>query len=534
MQALSVLAALSFTFSPIQADGPRTRAELTGYQKTSSYQDVVDFLGELAKLDPPMRFEWIGRSPIGKPIPLVVVAKNRFITPAQAKAEGKVVVYVQANIHAGEVEGKEASLMLLRELAKNPKHPYLDRLVLLVTPIYNIDGNDNFGPLNRNRPSQDGPDPVGTRANGQGMDLNRDCMKVLSNEMRAVLEHVYAKWDPEAIMDLHTTNGTRHGYPLTYSPPLNPTTDAKVLSYCRDRLLPKIRRDFRSKLKMEIFDYGNVAGGQAGRRWETFGAEPRYVTNYAGIRNRIGVLSEAASFAPFQVRVEATLNFVKMVLENLAADAKQVIGMCRDADARLADWANAATPKEVGIRFEMDQRPAEKVLLEKPNPEVPVARNKFPTSLEAVTMPIFDRFKTTKTAKFPAAYVLDPALREVAENLTRHGVVVERLTEETVRGGDFFEVADVTSSNFQGLRVFAVQGSFRSAKAKFAKGSYVVRTGQPMGLVAFHMLEPESLDGAATWGMLGDLLEKGKSFPVVKVFPPYSLPTEVFSPKSWR
>ncbi len=534
MHALSALVALALSGPGFQAGSPQTRPEATGYKETSSYAQVVAFLEGLVKLDGPMRLEWIGRSPKGQPLPLVVVAKNRFATPSTARAEGKLVVYVQANIHAGEVEGKEAALMLLREFAQNPKHPLLEKLVLLVTPIYNIDGNDNWGPLNRNRPSQDGPDPVGTRANGQGMDLNRDCMKVLSNEMQAVLEHVYAKWDPEAIMDLHTTNGTRHGYPLTYSPPLNPTTDAKVMAYCRDRLLPKIRRDFRTKYKMELFDYGNVEGGPEGRRWATFGSEPRYVTNYGGIRNRVAILSEAASFAPFKVRVEATLNFVKEVLENLARESRSVIAMCREADARLAQWATSATPVEVGIRFAMDQRPAEKVLLEKPNPNDPVARNLWPRYLEAVAMPVFDRFKSTKTSKFPAAYVFDGSLRSLAENLSRHGLTVERLTETTVSGGDFFEVSEVTTSNFQGLRVFAAQGAFRSMKANFAKGSFVVRTGQPMGLVAFHMLEPESLDGAATWGMLGDLLEKGKPFPVVKVFAPFALPTEMFSAKSWR
>src|SRR5688500_7038770 len=114
-------------------DGPFTKAEISAYSQTSSYSDVVDFLRELMKKSSPIRLEWIGRSPLGKEIPLVVVAKDPLITPLQAKTEGKLVVYIQANIHAGEVEGKESSLMLLREIANNSKHPYLDRMVMLVT-----------------------------------------------------------------------------------------------------------------------------------------------------------------------------------------------------------------------------------------------------------------------------------------------------------------------------------------------------------------------------------------------------------------
>ena len=376
------------------SDGPFTRAETTAYSQTSSYADVVAFLDELKKKNPPMRFEWIGRSPLGKEIPLVVVAKNPAITPLQARGEGKLVVYVQANIHAGEVEGKEASLMLLREIAQNPKHPYLDRMVLLVAPIYNIDGNDKWGPLSRNRSSQDGPDPVGERANGQGLDLNRDCMKAESNEMRAILEHVYTKWDPEAVFDLHTTNGTRHGFVLTYSPPLNPTTDEGVLKYSRDTLLPKVRGQFRKQFSQELFDYGNASRQGGEPKWQTFEEYPRYVSNYAGIRNRISILSEAASFQPFRTRVEATLRFVKLCLDNLDKDSKKVIGLCRNADSRLLQWGNdPSKAPPIGIRFEMEQRGKEKIPLEKPNPQDPVGRGKAPKYFETIEMTIFELFK---------------------------------------------------------------------------------------------------------------------------------------------
>lgn len=515
---------------------PQTKAERTSYRETSSYADVVEFIDGLMPRNPPMRLEWMGRSERGRSMPLLVVAKDPQITPLRAKAEGKVVIYLQANIHAGEVEGKEAVLMLLRELAQNPKHPYLDRFVILAVPIYNIDGNDNWGPLGRNRPSQDGPDPVGQRASGQGFDLNRDCMKAESHEMRAVLRHVYTKWDPEVIMDLHTTNGTRHGYVLTYSPPITPSTDPGVLTYSRDVLLPRVRAAFRKETGNDLFDYGNTARADGQIRWETFGSEPRYVSNYSGIRNRVGVLSEAASFQPFKVRVEATLRFVKLIFDNLHKDAKKVVGLCRSADARMADWSRAMPAKEMGIRFELDQRGKEKVMLEKPNPQDPVARNLAPKYFEMVEMPIFDRFKTVRSAKFPAGYVFPASESDVADLLVRQGAIVERLTQDWASGGDFFAIKEVQVAGqpFQGHRLIRLEGEYRSSKAKFDKGSFLVRTGQPTGHLVFHMMEPESLDGAVAWGFFGEDHKAGDSAPIAKVFGPVFAATESYSPSSWR
>lgn len=201
--------------NPAQGEFPLTRAERTDYRETSHYSDVITFLERLQSLGAPIAVQYIGASESGRRIPLVIVSRPPVATPADARRGGKVVAYIQANIHGGEVEGKEAVLMLLRQLtAQNraanvsERGQWLDHLVLLVTPIYNVDGNERFGDARRNRPAQDGPDPVGERANGQGLDLNRDGMKAESHEMRALLRHVFTTWDPDVMMDLHTTNGT--------------------------------------------------------------------------------------------------------------------------------------------------------------------------------------------------------------------------------------------------------------------------------------------------------------------------------------
>jgi hypothetical protein len=508
---------------------PQTRAEQTDYRQTSSYTDVIAFLDALQQRGASIQVQYIGESPQGKRIPLVIAAKPLPASPAAARRSGKPIVYIQANIHAGEVEGKEAVLTLLRDLSQKDKDRLLERLILLITPIYNIDGNEKLGDVKRNRPEQDGPDPVGERTNGQGFDLNRDCIKAESNEMRAVLEHVYTSWDPDVVMDLHTTNGTRHGFHLTYSPPLNPNTDPEILKYTRDELLPGLRKSLKKSHGQELFDYGNAEGRGAERAWRTFGAEGRYVTNYVGLRNRIAVLSEATSYLPFKIRIESTYWFVEGVLRESARNAGRIVKLTREADARVIQWGQDPQNAPVlGVRFSMASRGTETIPLEKRLPGVQIDPSKAPDALETVSMPVYDRFIATRSAKFPTAYLIPASAPRVVELLQRHGIVVEKL--KTVWQGDVeaFTLSEVqvNETPFQGHRLIRLEGNFAKESAHFLVGSYLVRTSQPLGALAFHILEPESLDGAAAWEFFDGSFAAGNRYPVVKVFAPVYVPTE--------
>ena len=274
-----------------QTDGwPQTRAERTDYRETSTYQDVIGFIESLQRKGAPITVEYIGTSKEGRRMPLVIAAHPMVASPADARRSGKPIIYIQANIHAGEVEGKEAAQAILRRACQEGPGGLLDKVILLFDPIYNIDGNEKFGPQAKNRPEQNGPEMVGLRTSGEGFDLNRDGMKAESIEFRAVLDRIWNRWDPDVMMDLHTTDGTRHGYDLTYSPPMNPNTPSGIVRFSRDELLPNIRRQIRKQFGTELFDYGDDTTNNKIRAWRTFGEGGRYMTNYAGLRNRIGIL----------------------------------------------------------------------------------------------------------------------------------------------------------------------------------------------------------------------------------------------------
>lgn len=498
-----------------QAAWPVTHAEKTSFQETSSYAHVVQFLDELQKVAP-VHVQYIGTTQGGRRIPMAIASIPQVTTPLEAKRLNRPVVYIQANIHGGEVEGKEAAQALLRDFYKEQSE-LLKQLVLVVVPIYNIDGNEKWGDGRVNRRSQTGPAVVGDRPNDANLDLNRDCMKAESPEMQSVLRAVYNAWDPDVVFDLHTTDGTRHGYELTYSPPLHPNTHPLVFEYSRSELLPRVRTRLR-EAGIETFDYGNTGPVAGQTAWSTFGYEGRYVTNYGGLRNRICILSEAMSYNTFEDRVRHTEAFVRTCLEEIAKDAAKILEMNRMADADMVAWGKSA--KALGVRFEMESRGIEEVLLEKAPQEGEDPRTGPITAIEKARMPILDRFKVTRTATLPEAYIVPVSEAKVVELLLRHGIIVEKLRQDFV--GDFtrFTVREVVQARnaFQGHRLVRLEGTFGTGGGNIAAGAYIVRTGQPLGMLVFEMLEPESLDGATAWEYLAELPVVGGVHPVIKVY----------------
>jgi hypothetical protein len=481
---------------------PKTRAERTDYTETSSYADVLEFLEVLKTTSKrPLKVETLAVSTEGRSIPLAVLG-----TPGP----GKLTVYIQANIHAGEVEGKEAALMLLRDLPTK----LLDRLFLVVAPIYNADGNEKWGDGRKNRAHQDGPARVGVRTNGQGLDLNRDCIKAESPEMRGVLKNVYARYDPDVVFDLHTTNGTRHGWSLTYAPPTHPSTPEGVLRYCRDLLLPEVRKTLKKQRGWELFDYGNTerrtTDPASEQIWATFGEEGRYVTNYAGLRGSLAILSEAVSFLPFKFRVESTYVFVFAILEVLARDSQKI--------QRLRE--SYKLPEELGIRFSMSSRGIEAIPLEKPRPESEIDHTKAPTVLETVKIPVFDRWTPTRTARVPRFYGIPGNLFPVVALLRRHGIVLQPVRSAWQGKAEVFQVQDRAQGLvFQGHRLNQLKGTWASSDATLPPGSFLAPTNQPLGRLLFHLLEPECLDGVAAWNFLDDALKVGQPYPILKLLP---------------
>ena len=257
----------------------KSRAELTNYEETSRLEDVLHFFSELQRRSPLIRLESFGRSHEGRDLPLAVLSHPLVAQPRAARESGKPVVFVLANIHAGEVEGKEAAQHLARRLLLGDLRPLLDKLIVLIAPVYNPDGNERISMTNR--VAQNGPiGGVGRRENGQGLDLNRDFMKLEAPETQSLIR-LFNLWDPQVTVDLHTTDGSYHGYHLTYSTPLNPSLNPKLMDYHRNQLMPALTEAMRARHEFRTYYYGNfsnaVPGSASGeeRAWLAFSPQPR-------------------------------------------------------------------------------------------------------------------------------------------------------------------------------------------------------------------------------------------------------------------
>jgi hypothetical protein len=377
--ALMLMAGVATPFVAV-AHAQQTRAERSKYTETSTHADVVAFIDSLQLRGAKIHVGNIGRTAQGRDLPYIIASRPLVTTPDEARRLGRPVVYVQGNIHSGEVEGKEALQALVRDLVFDSKRNVLDSVVFIVVPDYNADGNDNMAPQARNRGAQNGPEMVGTRPNSQGINLNRDYVRAETPETRASLA-MFNAWDPDIFVDLHTTDGSYHGYALTYSPSLHP---AAALAggtfggaFARDSMLPLIRSRMRARHKFEIFDYGNFSGDESPRAgpgeqrsWSTYEHTPRYGSNYYALRGRISILSEAFSHDPFERRVKSTYAFVREILTFAGERAKSVLAVTRGSDAGLESGKSFDVP----IRAKMTTHPSTQVVIEERLDTMPEAR----------------------------------------------------------------------------------------------------------------------------------------------------------------
>lgn len=520
-----------------QEPGLRTRAEMSNYEETSTSADIERIIAGLVASSPLVHTESFGRTEEGRDMPLLVISDPKVTSPAAAKKLGRPIVLVQANIHAGEVEGKEAILMLARRLVGGDLRALTKQLVILIAPDYNADGNEKVGV--KNRGAQNGPVAgVGTRENGKGLDLNRDYMKLDSLEARALVGLMNA-WDPHVLVDLHTTNGSYHANHLTYSPILTPNADARLIAFSRDTMLPAVRTAMLDKHQWRTYYYGNFApedgGGRESARvdpanpgnvtWRTFDHRPRFGNNYAGLRNRIAILSEAYSYLDFKGRVEVTEDFVEEIWRATAANAKTVMTLTAQADRQFTA-PPTSKPVELGVDFEVRALPGTVDIVvgdvtKVVNPRS--GREMLAMTDMAVPVPMkdFGIFAATRSLAMPRGWLIpaSPRVSAALDRLRWHGVTVREVAGAAPVPVQRFTINTYTRAErvFQGRREARLQGSYDDAQLRVAPGAFFVPANQALARLAFYLLEPESDDGLVTWNVIEEGLAAGATYPIYRV-----------------
>ena len=520
----------------------KSRAELTHYEETSRYDDVVRFFNELQQRTSLMRLENFGDSHQGRALPLAILSDPPIAQPREARDSAKPIVLVVANIHAGEVEGKEAAQHLARRLVSGDLRPLLKKVIILLAPIYNADGNERISLTNR--VPQNGPiGGVGVRENAQGLDLNRDFIKLEAPESVALVRLLNA-WDPHVTVDLHTTDGSYHGYHLTYSIPLNPSLNQKLLDYHRARLMPALTRAMRTRHNFRTYYYGNFSESPESakktpepRAWYAFSPQPRVGYNYFGFRNRLSVLTEAYSYLDFRRRVEVTEAWVEEILRYGAAHGEEIRRLTHNADEETIKETSQGPLRRFGVEYRLKAlpKPVEILVGKVTKIRNPNSGKMMTAMLEDEVTPVkmldYGMFEATRTVPTAGAYLFqrEKGMQVVLDKLLAHGITVEELTAPATLEVKVFRIEDVTKKQklFEGHHQVILRGNYEDQKLELPQGTLLVRTTQPLGILAAYLLEPESEDGLVTWNFLDSFLEKGKVYPIYKLTKEVRLSTRI-------
>jgi len=491
-----------------------TPAEAAGFEATPDYEETMAFLHRLAGRLPEMRVESFGRSAAGRPLPLVIVSREQAFTAAAAGRLAKPIVLIQNGIHPGEIDGKDACLMILRDLALGRRRELLDDATLLIVPIYNVDGHERISPYNR--PNQDGPHRgMGFRTNAAGLDLNRDYVKVASPEAQALVGLV-ASWRPHLFVDNHVTDGVDHDWVLTWSWTEAPQLPAPVDAWMRARMPAALaatgRAGHATGPYVDLKDSLDPAKG-----FSSWVGQPRFSSGYFPLRNRPAVLVETLSYKPYDQRVLATRDFLLALLAEVGRDPAGLRGAVAAAEAAtVAAGAPHAPPSEVVVNFE-ESPAADRIRLplyatETTTSQVtgqPLLRYRR-GEVRPLEVPWYHGSRAVLTLPRPRGYLVLPGWPQIEEPLRVQALRVEQLTDavelevETMRLGP----PQLAGASYQGLTHASAEVTRRIERRRLPAGTLWVPADQPDFALAVQLLEPEAGDSLLSWGLLSTIWER--------------------------
>lgn len=493
--------------------GWRIHAEKTDYRETGSYAECVEFYRRLAAASPFARLEEIGRTGEGRPLYVLIASRARAFTPAAARRAGRPVVLLQNGIHAGENGGKDAAMMLLRDLLVTRRlEKLLDAATVLSIPVFNPDGHERVSPWNRI--NENGPRAMGFRVTARRLNLNRDYLKADTPEMRAWLR-LYTRWLPDLLIDNHVTDGGDVQYDATVAAHTEQDIAEPVGAWVKKQFLPELFRRLESSGHVPGFYIeGRAAGGKA---LAVMTASPRYSTGYAAAQNRAALLVETHSLKPFRTRVWSHYGIMRTALELAAETAGGLVRASREADSRQSAVAPGTpvflegTPAGQGEPYVLRGMKAEQI----PSPVSGGMVARY--TGEKADQPV--RLVRTLAPKVappaPHGYIVPREWGGIIELLALHGVEMIRLEKPVEGEFPALRFSDVRFAPvpFEGrFRVISFSAAPARVRRTIPAGSVYVPVAQRAGKVAMHILEPEAPDSALRWGFFLPIFEQKEYF----------------------
>ncbi len=508
---LLILLTATFFFSPGtnvisgQSDKFLTYYEKNNYNHTPRYNETIEFCQLLANNSPLVTYRTIGVTPQGRDIPLLILDRDGFTDPQQVRAAGRVVILVQAAIHAGEPDGKDAGMMLVRDIAIHGKYPtILDNVSLLFIPIINPDGHEDFG--SHYRINQNGPAEVGSRFTAQRLNLNRDFIKADADETRAFLK-LYTQWMPEIFIDIHVTNGADFQYVTTYgidhcgfmSPPLQSWTKSVFETELNNKMLNSGYPIF------PYFEFSSYTNPGEGLLPDNF--PPQYSNGYASANNRVGLLVENHVYKPYKQRVNSAYLIIKHSMEIAGQDYRTLISKVKKTDSYVRSYKfrtdslplNFSHDRKESILVDFLTWEQKREISQLSGAEWIYSDREKPVT---VTIPLFVSYKKELKIKLPEAYLIPREQIKTIELLDIHGIDYERLKQDSVYLVETYRFVNPKWSEFpyEGRTTLNTGYTTQNEMVKYRTGDIIVTTNQPKVKIIAHLLEPKSPTSLVYWG----------------------------------
>jgi murein tripeptide amidase MpaA len=491
----------------------QTHAEKTSYRETARYAETIAYAKRLAESSPLIEYRTFGKSGEGRDLPLLIASDGVAFKPSTAKKAGKPVILIQACIHAGEPDGKDAGLALLRDMAISRSLPeLLTHVVVLFIPIYNADGHERSGPYNRI--NQNGPAEMGWRTTSTYQNLNRDYMKADTPETRAWLR-LWNEWKPDLFIDCHVTDGADYRYNITYQYEHNEGVDPGVLAWERDVITGKVAPATEAagnviSWYLEFMDNRDLTLGI-----RDFNASPRFSTGYTPLRNRPGVLIETHMLKDYQSRVRGTYDFLRFVLAEVNKDPERLLNVGREADERtVAAGSTYDTACQCPLDFQLTDlaTPYHLKAVEYHTEESSVSgsvRVVFGTKPLDLTVPMYQTFRTKAAVAPPLYYIVPVQWGGVIDLLRMHGLQLKTLSNQTTIEVESYRFSTVKwpPGPFEGRQMPVFTAEPVRESRMFPAGSVLVPLAQPLAKVVVNLLEPMAPDSLVAWGFFNAVFE---------------------------
>ncbi|MFZ4521657.1 MAG: M14 family metallopeptidase [Bacteroidales bacterium] len=502
----------------------QTFYEKSGKLETPGYKATIDYCKQLARGSAMITYTTFGKSPQGRDLPLLILDRQGLSDPKAIHASGRTILLLQACIHAGECEGKDAGLMLFRDLAIPAASKLLDNVSIIFIPIFNVDGHERFGPYNRI--NQNGPKEMGWRTTANNLNLNRDFLKADTPEMQAWLR-MFNNWMPDFFIDSHTTDGADYQYVLTYLVEIYGDMDEGLTTWSKETFIRQMK-DHLNEGGYPVFPYVGF------RNWHdprsgliTEVAPPMLSQGYTALRNRPGLLIETHMLKPYPQRVAGTYECILTTLEILGKESKALTGLIQKADQYLESASFINTP--FPLQFETNKEDSTmvdflgveyKAVTSDVSGGEWFQYSKTPATLH---IPYFDAARPALTVNLPVAYIVPPEWGAVIARLKNHGIKVTELTHDaTIRVKTCrFKNARWQQNPYEGHHPMTnIEFDEIEETRTYPAGSALVEVRQQAGRIIPHILEPKGNGSYVYWGFFDAAFEQkeyGESYVIEKM-----------------